>query len=149
MVHDPAQDHDWQATIIAALLRQGRWPAQLSIGLSLLAAASALFALSMGMPLCAAVFAASFAAGLAVLWLALRVGFDAELFQALAVNGDLAGFDRAMGALRLMPANRAGRSLERRIEGALRLLRAQGLALGLQVVLLGVGALLAMQAHAP
>ena len=84
-------------------------------------------------------------AGLAELWLALRVAFDARVF-ALVSRGDasdgltLAAFDTTMGALGLMPPDKTGRPVAGRLSGALRLLRWQATALLAQVAILLVGA---------
>jgi hypothetical protein len=80
--------------------------------------------------------------GIVEFWLAARVALDAELFDAIAGKGaDLEGFDRAMLAVGLMPADKANRPLGRRIRGALRLLRLQTLALAAQLSALLAGAL--------
>jgi len=78
-------------------------------------------------------------AGLAELYLALRVAFDAALFRHLATateEPDWFSFDTAMIRLGLMPAAKAGRPAETRIGGAMRLLCGQAVALIVQIVLL-------------
>lgn len=129
-----------QLHIAAALLACGRLIHALSCGLTLIALAAAGYAgfigSGRGLALCAAVALA----GLLQCWFALRVAFDAALFDALCEGrgldaNDMAGFDAAMQALDLLPAHKAGRDWRLRCAGALRLLRWQiGLAC-LQAVL--------------
>ena len=69
--------------------------------------------------------------GLMVQWLAFRVRFDAALFADLSARAqhnalDLQRFDGAMVALNLMLPTRAGRDIDARCRGALRLLRVEG-----------------------
>jgi len=78
-------------------------------------------------------------------WLAYRIAFDAALFSRLADEGrrgelDLAAFDRAMLALGLLPAAKAGRDVGTRCRGALTLLRALGVAVVMQIVLIIIAA---------
>ncbi|SDV46143.1 hypothetical protein [Chitinasiproducens palmae] len=63
---------------------------------------------------------------------AIRVALDADLFRL----GDAAAIDTTLGALRLMPANKAGRSWDARARGALRLLRRQAACVGVQLLVL-------------
>jgi hypothetical protein len=80
--------------------------------------------------------------GVIEFWLAARVAIDAELFNVLAARpSDLAGFDRAMQGLGLMPSSKAIRPLAQRIRGAFRLLKLQALTLGAQVTVLVIGGL--------
>jgi len=76
-------------------------------------------------------------AGLAEAYFAIRVAFDAALFHRVA-NGpeapDFAEIDQALTHLRLLPATKLARPVDRRIAGARRLLRFQVLALLVQVV---------------
>ena len=81
--------------------------------------------------------------GIVEFWLAARVALDAELFDAIAAKeADLDGFDRAMQALGMMPQDKPGRTLADRAQGAFRLLKLQGLMLGLQMAALVLGVLL-------
>ena len=76
-------------------------------------------------------------AGLAQVWLAMRTGIDAALFERVATGAthwDI--MDTAMLRLRLMPAAKIRRPVEARVAGALRLLRLQGVALAVQCLLL-------------
>jgi len=79
--------------------------------------------------------------GLVEFWLAARVAIDADLFAALGED-DLARFDEAMRRLGLMPESKAGRPMDDRIRGALRLLKLQGAMLLLQIVLAFIGMML-------
>lgn len=85
------------------------------------------------------------AIGLAELFLALRVAFDAQLFRRLAQDAaddrlDVGACDAALQALRLMPAGKAGRPVAKRMIGAKRLLMWQIAALLVQVVVAIIGA---------
>lgn len=63
-------------------------------------------------------------------YFALRVALDARLFDHLARGhvADLATLDRALQQVLQVPAAKAGRTIDARIAGARRLLRAQALA---------------------
>lgn len=130
-------DGAWSAAIAAAVLRRGAMIHTVSL---ILAGVAVLMG---GAARADVTFLA--AAGVIVVlaavefWLASRVALDAELFDALAArHSDLAGFDRAMLGLGLMPPGKAGRPLDARIRGAFRLLKLQALTLGLQVAVLVV-----------
>lgn len=130
-----AGDDAWSAAIAAAVLRRGAMvhaASLLLVGLAVVVGAAA-----------RADVAFLIAAGVIVLlgavefWLAARVALDADLLDAIAARrADLAGFDRAMRGLGLMPPAKAGRQIDVRIRGALRLLKLQAATLGLQVVVL-------------
>ena len=126
----------WTALILASLLRRGRALAVVAGVLLAVATAASLVALMHGQKLAALGFAASLLPGLVALWFSFRTALDADLFEGIARHGDLAAFDRAMLALGLMKAERAGRPLEARGEGALRLLKAQAVAVGAQMLML-------------
>jgi hypothetical protein len=135
----------WTATIAAALLRRGAMVHAASLVLTLSAllgtAAWSIFVASRGMGWTSA-GAAIVILGIAEFWLAARVALDAELFDAIAAKGsDLDGFDRAMRVLGLMPSDNAGRALGKRVQGAFRLLKLQGLMLGLQISVFVLGTL--------
>jgi hypothetical protein len=77
----------------------------------------------------------------AQLYVALRVGLDAELFRMLAREDgpdapDLARLDRGLQASGLIAGGSEHRLLGPRISAARRLLLLQGLALALQITLL-------------
>jgi hypothetical protein len=78
------------------------------------------------------------ALGMIELMIAMRVSLDAALFRRLANDAaaerlDVAAFDAAMLALKLMRAGQAGQPVAKRFAGARRLLVIQGAALFLQV----------------
>lgn len=125
----------WPATIAAALLRRGAMVHAMSSALTAAAllggVAAALFDGRGVLPVAAVIVIA----GLAEFWLAARVAIDADLFAALA-DGDLARFDEAMRRLGLMPQHKAGRPIDERIRGALRLLKLQVALLAVQIAAL-------------
>jgi hypothetical protein len=134
----------WSAIIAGAMLRRGAMVHAASSLLTLAAllgpAAASIAAAKLGAAWLG-VAAAIVLLGLVEFWLAARVALDSELFDAIAKSADLEGFDHAMQALALMPADKAGRSLGLRIRGALRLLKLQGLMFVAQVAALIAGVL--------
>lgn len=140
-----------QLRIAASLLAQGRLINALSCGMTLIALAAAAYAVSIDGTGWLAVSAAVALAGLLQCYLALRVAFDAALFGALCEGRQLdarqmQAFDAAMLALKLLPAEKAGRAWHLRCMGALRLLRWQTLLASAQPALWLVG--LALLDHA-
>lgn len=132
------------ADIAAALLRQGSRIDSLSRILTGVALLAGLLMAGQGAQFAISLCIGAVGAGLAQLYLAIRVGFDAALFGGLSGEaGDLDAFDKAMTKLGLMPPSKAGRPLTVRIAGASRLMALQGAALGIQVVLLASAAGLA------
>ena len=122
-----------------ALLRQGQIIDHLSrlltvTSLGLLVGGSILVILSPGL---AATLVLAILAGIAQIYFAIRVGFDAALFDQLRQPAavDLAALDAALVQLGLLPAG-SGRPLEQRIVGAQRLFYRQGMALLTQVAIL-------------
>lgn len=82
--------------------------------------------------------------GLAELFLAIRVSFDAQLFRRLAEEAaqgrlDIDGSDAALVALRIMPVRKATRPVSRRVAGAKGLLIAQGAVAIAQIVVAVIG----------
>ena len=142
---EKTSDSAWTAIVAAALLRRGAMvhAASLTLTLSTLLGAAAWSILAPGYGLgWLSVGAAIVLLGIVEFWLAARVALDAELFDAIAAKqADLDGFDRAMQALELMPQDKAGRALGNRVHGAFRLLKLQGLMLGLQMAVLVLGVL--------
>ena len=145
MEREASTDEAWAAAIAGAVLRRGAMVHAASLVLTM---AALLTGLAMAF-VTAKPGAAWLSVGIAVVllgavefWLAARVTLDAELFDAIAGRGaDLEGFDRAMLAFGLMPADKANRALAWRIRGALGLLRLQALALAAQVIVLIAGSL--------
>lgn len=131
-------DAIWTATIAASLLRRGRALGVVAGVLLAVAAAASLAALLLGQKLVALGFAATLLPGLVSLWFSFRTALDADLFDAIARHGDLAAFDRAMLSLGLMTEDCARRPLEARVQGALRLLKKQAVAVGVQMLMLGL-----------
>jgi hypothetical protein len=131
------------AATISVLLDQGVLADRLSRGLTIacLAGLVALGILSV-IPAMLLIGAAALA-GLVELWFAIRVAFDAALFYqlSLAEDGpDWATLDSALTELHLLPAEQAGRPIEQRIAGAMRLLRRQIIALIVQIALIAAAA---------
>ena len=124
----------------ARLLEQGQRLDQLSTGLSVVALASALLlAIQYKLLLVALLLVLVLLAGALEKYWALRVAFDAALFARLAEAEDLdaatAQLDDGLLGLGLMPAGNVGRDWTLRCKGALGLLRKQGLALAVQLLL--------------
>jgi hypothetical protein len=135
---EPAAGGRAQASVAADLLAHGSGVHRLSAVLTVVALAS-VPAMALVRPDRPAMALATLAvlAGLAELWFALRVGFDARTFARLA-RGDITAsdFDAAMATLELMPAGKTGRPIAARAGGALRLLAWQAALLLAQVALL-------------
>lgn len=145
-----AADADDRQLLVAAaaLLDQGRRIDALSRALTAVALiALLLLPVTLGVPprWSSGVVAAVALIGLAEAWLACRTGFDAALFAGLATaaEADLAGLDRALSRLGLMPPAKAGRPTEARAAGARRLLYRQGLCFAAQAGLILAGAAIA------
>jgi hypothetical protein len=73
-------------------------------------------------------------------YLALRVGFDARLFDGLEKGSvaSLAALDQALGQLGLRSASAVPRSLHDRVQGARRLVRCHLAVVAVQLVLAGM-----------
>lgn len=130
------------AAIGVALLAQGDRLDRLSRLLTMLAIIGiAWFSEGEASVVSVSLCAVATAAGVAEIYVALRVGLDAELFGMLAREDgpdapDLARLDRGLQACGLIAGGSEHRSLTPRIAGARRLLMLQGLALALQITLL-------------
>lgn len=133
---------DMQLQVTASLLRRGDSLDRLSTGLTLLGALLGLSQYVLSNP---GVWGVTCGSGLLVLGLwqkywAVRVAFDADLFQHLAqraanLDERTQALDQALTALNLQPADRADRPWNQRIAGALTLLRRQALLVAAQVLL--------------
>lgn len=126
-----------EAAVTAALLRQGRLLDGCSSALLLLGAAFGLAQL-LGTeqdPWLAAICLGLVVVGLVQKYWALRVAFDAELFERLDRLA-LDELDAALHGLGLLADGKGGRALGERCQGALRLLKRQALLLALQTLLL-------------
>ncbi|MCJ8205185.1 hypothetical protein [Pseudomonas sp. RGM2987] len=133
---------DMQLHAVASLLRRGHSLDQFSTGLTLLAALLGLGQWLLGRmdPWLLLFSAVLFTLGVLQKYWALRVAFDADLFQRVADGTQplaerTEALDRALSALGLQPAERGGRLWTERSHGALRLLRRQSLLLAAQVIL--------------
>jgi hypothetical protein len=143
-----ASAHQRAAQMLAAaadLLDQGVIVNRLSIALT--AIAIGVLLLPILPPSEATLPTAAIAAvfGVAELMIAMRVSLDAALFRRLANDAaaerlDVAAFDAAMLALKLMRAGQAGQPIAKRFAGARRLLVVQAIALLLQVATAVAGA---------
>lgn len=132
---------EMQLQVTASLLRRGSSLDRLSTGLALL---GALLGLSQYVMASTAGWGLVCGSTLLVLGLwqkywALRVAFDAELFQLLAggthdLTERTQSLDSALTALKLQPAERGGRPWNERISGALKLLRRQALLVAAQTL---------------
>lgn len=134
---------EMQLYSVASLLRRGRALDQLSTGLTLL---GALYGL--GQYLLTSVTLGGLLVSLALVllglvekYLAMRVAFDADLFQRVAdapttLEHSTQALDQALSALGLQPAQRGGRPWDQRSRGALGLLRRQALLLAAQVLVI-------------
>ena len=142
---EPTGNERAEAAVAADLLVHGAAVNRLSLALTA-SSVLAFFAQALLQPHRIAMVLTMLAvlAGLAQLWFALRVGFDARAFRRLA-RGDADGgltvsaFDAAMGGLGLMPAEKERRPITQRVRGAMRLLGRQVALLLLQAVLLVAG----------
>ncbi|WP_420230914.1 hypothetical protein ACN079_16090 [Pseudomonas sp. ABY48] len=133
---------DMELHTVASLLRRGHSLDQLSTGLTLLAALVGLGQWLVGVidPWLLFLCAALFVLGVLEKYWALRVAFDADLFQRMADSSQSLAertyeLDQALTALGLQLAERAGRLWTERRHGALLLLRRQSRLLAAQVVL--------------
>jgi len=133
--------------VATALLRQGRTIDRLSRLLTVAALVMLIGAIAfrVASPALVTALALAVVAGVAELYLAFRVGFDADLFDRLRdpAKLDLAALDAALAQLGLAPASKGGRPLDQRIAGAQRLLYKQGMAMGIQSAVLLCGAVVA------
>ncbi|ERO62657.1 MULTISPECIES: hypothetical protein [Pseudomonas] len=139
----PTLTTDMQLYSVASLLRRGQALDQLSTGLTLL---GGLYGL--GQYLLASVTLAGLLLSLALValgvvekYLALRVAFDADLFQRVAdaptsLEHSTRALDQALSSLGLQPVEHGGRPWHERSQGALGLLRRQALLLATQVLVL-------------
>ena len=138
---------EMQLHIVASLLRRGKALDNLSTGLTLLGLAFGLVQLLITpMPLLLILSAAIVLLGLIEKYYALRVAFDADLFQAVASDEtQLAertlALDQALVALKFQPVDKSGRPWALRSKGALKLLRQQLLFVAVQLLVM-LGAIL-------
>jgi hypothetical protein len=137
-----------QLRIVASLLRRGKSLDNLSTGLTLLGMAFGLahLLITPPQPLFLVLSTAIILLGGIEKYYAVRVAFDADLFQAVA-SGDAeltertAALDQALVALKFQPVDKAGRSWALRSQGALKMLRQQMVFLAVQILVI-LGAIL-------
>jgi hypothetical protein len=134
-----------QAAIAADLLAQGTTVHRLSAMLTF-GAALAIPVLGLLWPRGWAMAVATLVVllGIVELWIALRVSFDAHIFERLARGAgaggfDAGAFDAAMRACRLIQADKAGRPVALRVRGAMVLAGKQFALLVAQLVILAGG----------
>lgn len=128
----------------ADLLDQGQIVNRLSIAVTAIAIAILLLPMLPPSEATLPTAAAVAAVGVVELLIAMRVSLDAALFRRLANDAqaerlDVAAFDAAMLALKLMSAGKAGQPIAKRFAGARRLLVVQIVALLIQVIAAIVG----------
>jgi hypothetical protein len=130
--------------VITALLRQGRTIDRFSQLITVAALILLIASIMMGAP--KPVLALAILAGVAEVYFAVRVGFDAALFERLCDPAamDLVALDAGLTRLGLAPASRSDRPLGERIAGARRLFYKQGAALLIQIGALVFGAAAAL-----
>lgn len=131
---------DLRLLACARLLEQGQRLDQLSTAISAVALAGALLAaVHYHLLLVAVLLALILLVGAVEKYWAIRVAFDAALFADVAGADDrvaaTAQLDEGLTGLGLMPAANAGRDWTLRCQGALGLLRKQGLAFAAQLLL--------------
>jgi hypothetical protein len=132
----------------ADLLDQGQIVNRLSIAVTAIAVAILLLPMLPPSEATLPTAAAVAVLGVAELAVAVRVSLDAALFRRLANDAaaerlDVAAFDAAMLALKLMRPGKAGQPVAKRFAGARRLLVLQGATLFLQTLaaIAGAGAM--------
>lgn len=132
---------DMELHVVASLLRRGRALDQLSTGLTLLGVVFGLLQLLLITPVAVGLLLSAWliVVGLLQKYWALRVAFDADLFDAVAQDADAVphrtvDLDQALQSLGLQPADRAGRPWAERQRGALKLLRKQAVLVAAQVL---------------
>jgi hypothetical protein len=132
-------DESWLVEAAIAVLTGGRWIACFSLALAGIAAFALVVTDLHEVPLRVAV-SAVLALGAVAAYLALRNAMDQVFFKALrpqlpAIGATLASLDGALRTLGWLSEEKAGRGLAARVAGVQQLVRAQGIVLLTQVVL--------------
>jgi hypothetical protein len=136
----------WRLRLTADALDAAATIDALSTGFTLLGAAGIGIALlHPAAQIGAVIFACEVLLGLAAKWMAVRVRFDAAVFEALVDAVQKSGFrtdhlDRALRGVGMLPANKEGRDWDTRCHGALQLMRRLGWLTVLQGLLFIVAA---------
>lgn len=132
---------DLSLEVVASLLRRGRALDQLSTGITLLGLLFGLVQLLLATISTLGLILSAWMVLLGLLqkYWALRVAFDADLFQRMATETEqltqrTQAMDRALQSLSLQKADRPARSWDDRSRGALKLLRRQVQLLAVQVL---------------
>ncbi|VVN94698.1 hypothetical protein [Pseudomonas fluorescens] len=132
---------DLSLEVVASLLRRGRALDQLSTGITLLGLLFGLVQLLLvtHSPVCLILSAWMVLLGLVQKYWALRVAFDAELFQRMASETEqlmqsTQAMDQALQSLNLQKNDPPARNWAERSRGALKLLRRQAQLLVVQVL---------------
>ena len=139
--------HQRAAYMLAAaadLLDQGQIINRLSLAVTAIAIAVLLLPVFPASPAIVPTAVLVALIGLAQIFLAARVSLNAALLRRLADDAvadrlDVAAFDSALLALRLIPAGGAGQPIARRFTGTRRLLVWQGAALAAQIAVAIIG----------
>ena len=134
-----SKSEEWIARSATAFCVASRWLSCPSLAL----AALALVRLYVFPPVSmtsAALLSAAVAAGSVQAYLAVRIEFDRNVFEAFAActegsTAAAAGFDQAMESLGMLRKGKAGRPLAERARGALFLVKGTGWLLALQIAL--------------
>lgn len=131
----------WRLRLTADALAAAATLDTLSTGFTLLGAAG--IGIALWHPagwMVAVLLACEVLLGLAAKWMAVRVRFDATVFEALVEAVQKSGFrtdhlDRALRGVGMLPANKEGRDWDTRCHGALQLMRKLGWLAALQGLL--------------
>jgi hypothetical protein len=131
---------------VADLLDQGLIIHRLSVALTAIAAAVLLVPLFPAPPAFIPVAIVVVVAGIAEIFIAIRIGLDAALFRRMAADAaadqlDAAAYDSAVQALRILPLPWSAKPIPKRVVGAKRLLVFQSAALMVQFIAAVSGAL--------
>ena len=132
-------DECWLVEAAIAALAGSRWVAWFSLVLTGICAFALVATDLQGLLPCIAASAVLVLGAIAA-YLALRTAMDRVFFEALrlqvtSIGPALASFDVALITLRWLPAAKAGRVLVDRVAGVERLVRAQGIILLMQAML--------------
>ena len=132
---------EMELQVVASLLRRGRTLDQLSTGVTLLGVLFGLLQVLLLTPMALNLILIVWliVVGLMQKYWAIRVAFDADLFDLVARGSDslpncTLALDLALQNLGLLPSHRPGRPWVERQQGALKLLRNQATLLGAQVL---------------
>jgi hypothetical protein len=131
---------EWMARIAAAFCAASRWLSAVALALSGIALV-ALYLLPAGSVPAAVLLSLTAAAGAIQAYLALRIEFDKQIFEAVATRTGatadaLHAFDVALQSLALPRDGKAGRPLPERVQGLMSLVKSTAWVLAIQFALL-------------